>query len=341
MTHDSAWESIDRLIGTEFRSAGFFSGTLAPLYQAARQKAGGPVSLAAAQRLAQVSRPGASVVFTTGAGGPPWLFHGETDGPLGLAALARALSLGYGVWPIVITEARSEVPMTATLVAGGVSVLPESLARTRPTTATLVPFTTDPAVGEREARVFLDRYQPVAVIAIEKTSPNRAGVIHSVTGKAWTPTVEFARVEFLIQESRRRGVLTIGTGDMGNEMGFGLIEETVRRTVPYADVCQCPCNQGTASAITTDVLVPASVSNWGCYGIEAGLAILKGRPEIFHDADIERGMLRACTAAGGVDGLSSRQILAVDGTSAEVQAAIVTLLAELVTKALEARTVDY
>lgn len=341
MTPDAVWQSLDQLITLEFRSAQLNPGTLAPLYAAAREKMGGPVCRAAAQRLAGVLRPGAPVVLTTGAGGPPWLFQGETDGPLGLAALARALSLGYGAWPIVITEARSEVPVTATLIAVGLSVLSEPLARVRPTTATLVPFTTDPGTAARDAKAFLDRYQPVAVIAIEKTSPNRAGVIHSVTGKAWTPAVDFARVEFVLEESRRRGVLTIGTGDMGNEMGFGLIEDIVRRTVPHADVCRCACGQGMASAVTTDVLVPASVSNWGAYGIGAALAILAARPDVFHDADLERAMLRACVAAGGVDGLTSRQILAVDGTSEEIQVAIVTLLAGLVGKALDARPVDY
>src|SRR5262245_66475706 len=192
--------------------------------------------------------PGAPGVLTTGAGGPPWLFLGETDGPLGLAGLARAISLGYGALPLVVTETRSVGPVTATLVAGGVSVLDETLARVRPTTATLLPFTTDPAIAPRDAAALLDRWAPVAVIAIEKTSPNRAGVIHSVSGKAWTPVVEFARVEALIAEACRRGVLTIGIGDMGNEMGFGLIEDTVRKTVARADVCQCPCGQGMASA---------------------------------------------------------------------------------------------
>src|SRR5262249_23707700 len=194
---------------------------------------------------------------------------------------------------------------------------------------------------EGEGREMLDRYAPAAVIASEKTSPNRAGVIHSVPGKPWTPAVDFARVEFVIAEARRRGILTIGTGDMGNEMGFGLIEPTVRKTVARADVCQCPCGQGMASAVTTDVLVPASVSNWGAYGIDAGLAIMQEVPELFHDADTERAMLRACASAGAVDGLTSRQILAVDGTSAEVQVAVITLLGELIGKALDTRKVDY
>src|SRR6266508_2091716 len=174
----------------------------------------------------------------------------------------------------------------------------------------------------------------VAVVVTEKTSPNRAGVIHSVTGKAWTPAVEFARVEHILREAERRGIPTLGIGDMGNEMGFGAIEDTVRKIVPRADVCQCPCGQGMASAVATDVVIPASVSNWGCYGVEAALAILSQRPELLHDVDTERRMLAACVAAGAVDGLTSRQILAVDGTSAEVQVAIVTLLGELVGKAL-------
>ena len=341
MTPRAIWESLDQVVTLELRSADLNPGTLAPLYQAAREKAGGPLAHLAAQRLIEALRPGAAIVLTTGAGGPPWLFQGETDGPLGVAALARALALGFGVWPLVLTEPRGEGPMMATLVAAGVSVLPETMARTRPTTATLVPFTTDPDAAADEARRFLDRHQPVAVIAVEKTSPNRAGVIHSVSGKAWTPAVDFVRVEHLIDEGRRRGVLTIGTGDMGNEMGFGLIEDTVRRTVARADVCQCPCGQGMASAVATDILVPASVSNWGAYGMAAALAILTGRRDLFHDTDTERAMLRACVAAGGVDGLTSRQILAVDGTSDEVQTAVVTLLKALIDKALDARPVDY
>jgi len=54
---------------------------------------GGPVLQVASTRLDAVLKPGVPVVLATGAGGPPWLLSGETDGPLGLAGLARALSL--------------------------------------------------------------------------------------------------------------------------------------------------------------------------------------------------------------------------------------------------------
>ena len=330
--HESIWEAIDRIVTTEFRTADQAPGTGIFLYEAARKITREPISFTAAQRLVEVLSPGAPVVLTTGAGGPPWLFKGETDGPPGLAVIARVLSLGFGVWPIVISEERSRAPLTATLEAAGISVLPESLARLRPTTATMVPFTTDPAVAEMEAKAFLNRYQPAALIVTEKTSPNRAGVIHSTNGKNWPPEVDFTRVDFLVNECRKRGIFSIGIGDRGNEIGFGLIEDTVRNIMPWANVCQCPCGQGMASAIAVDVLYPVNISNWGCYALAAALAMLKGQADFLHDPDMEMAMLRACVAAGAVDGTSARQVLAVDGTSAGAQVAIVTLHAELVRK---------
>src|SRR5262245_34241097 len=152
MVHSGIWEALDRLITIEFRSAELNLGTLSVLHEAARERLGGPVLQAASTRLHQVLRPGAPVVLTTGAGGPPWLFQGETDGPLGLAGLARAISLGYGALPLVVTETRSVGPVTATLVAAGVSVLDEALARGRPTTAPLRPSPVVPRAprGARE-----------------------------------------------------------------------------------------------------------------------------------------------------------------------------------------------
>jgi hypothetical protein len=60
-----------------------------------------------------------------------------------------------------------------------------------------------------------------------------------------------------------------------------------------------------------------------------------------HDAAVERAMLQACVMAGGVEGITSRQILAVDGTNEHTQIAIVSLLAEIVGKALSQLKVDY
>jgi len=42
------------------------------------------------------------------------------------------------------------------------------------------------------------------------------------------------------------------------------------------------------SAVQTDVVFPAAVSNWGAYGIVAMLAFLLKKPEILQDADMEQ-----------------------------------------------------
>ena len=69
----------------------------------------------------------------------------------------------------------------------------------------------------------------------------------------------------------------------------------------FADVDQAKRDQdrqlsGMASAVTTDIVMPVSISNWGAYALEAGLAILAGRAELLHDADTERRMLVDCVA---------------------------------------------
>jgi len=85
-----------------------------------------------------------------------------------------------------------------------------------------------------------------------------------------------------------------------------------------------------ASVVKTDVLVPAFISNWGCYGIEAMLAVLLRRPELMHTPAMERGVINACLEAGGVDGISCTKSFFVDGVEAESSMAIVQLLGNMV-----------
>lgn len=70
----------------------------------------------------------------------------------------------------------------------------------------------------------------------------------------------------LFEAARQRGVLTIGVGDPGNEIGMGAIADTVKRLLPYGAECQCSCAGGVADATEVDVVVPGTCSNWGAYG---------------------------------------------------------------------------
>ena len=77
----------------------------------------------------------------------------------------------------------------------------------------------------------------------EKVGPNRLGVAHSAMGFA-IPDGARALIEYLLDAAHAAGLPTIGVGDNGNDVGFGLIEDVVRRYKPYGDVCQCPRGEG-------------------------------------------------------------------------------------------------
>ncbi len=126
------------------------------------------------------------------------------------------------------------------------------------------------------------------------------------------------------------GIATVGIGDNGNEIGFGAIEEAVRKYKVWGDRCQCPCEGGTAARIATDSLIVAGVSNWGAYCLEGALAAVAGRPEVVHSVAEEEEMLAECVRKGGADGSTGRQTLMVDGTVASVQTSIVDLVRNIV-----------
>jgi hypothetical protein len=83
------------------------------------------------------------------------------------------------------------------------------------------------------------------------------------------------------------------------------------------------------------VLVVAAVSNWGCYGVEAMIALLRGDPELLHDRATEERMLADCVRAGSMDGVYGRQIAYVDGTPVDVQAALIDILHTIVRNGLK------
>lgn len=332
-------EHIDRLCTVEMRSHGNLPrGVTGILYQSARSARGGkPLTLLAAMALQERLAPGGRVFFVTGAGGPPHVPHGETDGPLGIVSLARALSLGLGITPVFVLEERHIPPTMAAAAAGGLSVAASPPGGTDHRMALLVPFPTGADNGQRAAGRLVSEHQPQAVVFVEKLGPNLQGVVHSVSGYPRDPNA-IGAASFLADEARARGVLTIAVGDNGNEIGFGVIADVVRSVLPHGRRCRCPCASGIACVSEADVLVVSSISNWGAYGIAACLGYLMGDPELLHDEETERRMLEACVQAGGVDGALGRRELSVDGVPVNVQAAFVTMLRWIIISGL--RTIE-
>src|SRR6516164_3900164 len=108
-------ERIDRLMTVEIRplNGGLPAGFVVPMYQVCRAHHGEPLSSLAARKLSDTLSGGDIVFIATGAGTPPKLPQGETDGPVGAAVLARALILAFNVRVVLVTEDAHAAPVMA------------------------------------------------------------------------------------------------------------------------------------------------------------------------------------------------------------------------------------
>ncbi len=323
-------EYIDRLCAVEMKPLGTSPrGVRHLLYEHARKKQVKPLHYLAAQALLERVRPHDHVFIAAGSGSPPWLYKGETDGPLGAAALARALDLGLGAKPVLINEERFIDSTVGPVEVAGESVVGEEMFSKRSRSALMVPFP-EGDEGARERSIeLIEKFQPKAIVFIERSGPNEKGIFHTITGKAKPPET-VSHVHYLALEAKPRGILTIGIGDGGNEVGFGMIHPEAKKIQKYGEKCQCPCQSGVITVVPTDILIVAAISNWGAYGIAAQLACILKRPEVLHDVQTEYRMLEACVRAGGADGTSGHQIMNVDGTSYRVQMALIEMLTMMV-----------
>ena len=297
-------EAVDHICLTPIGAA---SADAQRLYRRTRRLQQGPLTFSAARCLAEKVRAGDVVLLATGAGAPPELPFGETDGPLGTVILARALHLGLGAHPYVLTEERNRGPIQAVLeVVGGD-----------------YPLLATPCGEELTRSSLLAEHQPAALIAVEKLGPNSKGIIHDMWGQ--DASQSHTSLRGLFDEARERGILTLGIGDRGNEIGFGLLFQDPSRPLLRANRCQCPCLGSIACDVRTDLLVVSSISNWGAYGVVRCLEALTGR-RLLHDPMDEGAMLRAALGAGARDGVTRSSTLTVDGTSFAVQEAVLALL---------------
>jgi hypothetical protein len=237
------------------------------------------------------------VVLTTGFAVGPGL--AETDGPPGAAVLGRALRLLGKSVAYVVDDVAAPL-MEAALKALGepveITVLPRGGAALLP------------AGDER----------PSHLVAIERPGRAAGGDYWNARGEsvgAWNAPLDalFLRPP--------RGAITIGIGDGGNEIGMGNVRPRLLR--------QGPLTRKIASVVRVDHLVVAGVSNWGAYGVVAHLSILAKQP-LLHTPEEERRLVTACVEAGGVDGLTRRRALSVDGLPLETHLAVVELLRALV-----------
>jgi hypothetical protein len=281
-------------------------------------------SLAGAERAAVAVVTG----FFIPHGRPP---SGETDGPLGALFLARAL-VPLGIRVALLTDAFCRKALEVGLAACGLSkevLLLTVPGRDRPWETFL----------EAGWRTFVGRtFGLTHLIALERVGPSHTlgslqqqlgaeGAVgetyldflhevpaehqdrcHTMRGVDITEQVSPAHRLFEAVQGQP-GVTTIGIGDGGNEIGMGKVSwQVMRRNIPIGGLVAC--------RVPVDHLIVCGVSNWGAYGLAAGVRLVRGlRPqgELF-DPERERALLQVMVERGPlVDGVSGQQTVSVDG----------------------------
>lgn len=208
---------------------------------------------------------------------------GETDGPIGAAAMAYAL-MKAGKTPFILTDKMSSRLCAACMGALG---LP---------TGSLIAMTLDSTSDD--CQLVYDAVMPDLIISIERPGKGKDGHFHNMRGELIDDMI--ADTDWFMTLD----IPTIAIGDGGNELGMGAYFSAIKEFVPHGELI----------AAEKGCIMPlvAGVSNWWGWGVSALVAAQFGKECMTTEAQ-ERAQLAACVAAGGVDGVLKQQILSVDG----------------------------
>lgn len=325
-------ESADRLTTSQiFMSGGGADPTVRNLnhllYEAAYQLYGEPLSFRAAKALIDRVKLRDTVIICAGFFDPPSMIT-EGDGPIGAVLLGRALAAGLGVTPVYLTEVTNIARLAELVRATGLDIVDVELARTTAFKAAIVPLPIEEQRARSLAPALMQEVRPAAMISVEKPAPTAAGTYHVGSGIDVTNLV--GKVDYYVHAAQEFGALTIGIGDGGNEVGMGRIADAVRRHVSTGPTI--------GTVLETDILVVATIANWGAYAIEACLAAALHLPEVIHSEEMEREVLSASIRTGMIDPMSGRAEGWVDGTPPICSLSILALLRQLVELRIDLKT---
>ena len=198
----------------------------------------------------------------------------ETDGPVGSIALYEALE-SLGANPIIVCGR----PISEAL-SGKYSVLEIRVG--------------DHDKREQEALDALEKYNPDAIVSIERPGQAADGGYYNMRGESISPRT--ACFDTFMNLSK---CPTIAVGDGGNEIGMGNVSEAL------INLNIVPCTT------TCDELIVADVSNWGAYGIICFLSLWAGRDLLKEINPLE--ILKYISELGSVDGVTRINQLTEDG----------------------------
>jgi hypothetical protein len=277
------------------------------------------------------STPNAALAIVTGFfiahAEPP---AAETDGPLGAVFLVRAL-MPLGIHVALVTDPFCQQALQVGLATCG---LEEKVPL-----VILPPATQlwDTYLQRDWSGTFRQAFPVTHLLALERVGPSHT--VESLKAQPGTTAEAVERLDREVPPASRdrcfsmrgrditanthpahrlfeaghRPPVTIGIGDGGNEIGMGKIPwDTIRRNIPRGGLVAC--------RVPVDYLIVCGVSNWGAYGLAAGVMHLRGQPfdagcfdpareRLFLQAMVERGPL--------VDGVTGQATVSVDGLDFE------------------------
>ena len=222
----------------------------------------------------------------------------ETDGPIGAIAIGNALkNIGYQV--TYITDEFSQPPIKKVLSADdNLEIFPMQNHEQSAITA-------DKMISD---------LNPSLIISIERCGPTVDGDYLNSRGKK---IEEFnSKTEYLLNNN----IPSIGIGDGGNEIGMGNLKHIIKNSTELSNP---PC------ITTTDLLIPASTSNWGGYGLVAGLSKITNK-NLLPSIPEDEKLIKDFVDAGGVDGITATSSYKVDSFELEDNSSILNRLHKLI-----------
>jgi hypothetical protein len=254
---------------------------------------------AAAEALATATRVGLITGFFVPRGE---VAAPETDGPVGTALLAAALS-ACGVPARIAVDTPCAGAVRAAIEAAGEPVEVDEIA-------------VDDRAGPGRLATAWQGSGISHAVAIERCGRSADGRPRNMRG------VDVAKWTAPLDDLFLAGPwVKLAVGDGGNEIGMGKLPAgLIARTVPNGAEIAC--------VTSCDHLVVAGVSNWGAYGLMAALAVLRPdwTPTIakFLTSERDLAVTRATVErAGAVDGVTARREATVDGFGPEIHSPLI------------------
>lgn len=247
----------------------------------------------------------------------------ETDGPLGLAHLAKAF-INSAITVSVLTDTNCVEIIRSALKAVNIEQF---------ISIQQIPVDRKKDEHEKILDNIIDNWEnekpPVShIISIERPGMAHDGNSYSMNGENISDFV--VQMDKLFSATNKK-VTRIAIGDGGNEIGMGkLSHKIISENIIYGSVI--------ASVTSCDHLIVSGTSNWGCYALLASVALLSKSKQdsMLKDFSIRKDhdILLSMVNSGAVDGVTGINGMHIDGLTWDKSAKVLEEILEITNSAI-------